>query len=49
MGALGTWFTLPAFSFYNEPSPERARRLLLASIVYVPTFVTLVIADHFLL
>ena len=49
MGVLGTWFTLPAFSFYNEPTPERARRLLLASIVYVPTFVTLVIADHFLL
>ena len=49
MGLLGTWFTLPAFSFYNEPTHERARRLLLASIVYVPTFVTLVVADHFLL
>lgn len=49
MGALGTWFTLPAFSFYNEPTHERARRLLLASIVYVPAFVTLVVLDHFLL
>ncbi len=49
MVALGTWFTLPAFSFFNEPSPERARRLLLASIVYIPTFFTLVVLDYFLL
>lgn len=48
MGALGTWFTLPAFSFYHEPSPEHARRLLLASIVYVPAFVTLVFLDYVL-
>ncbi len=49
MAGLGTWFTLPAFSFYNEPTDARARRLLLASIVYVPAFFALVVLDHFLL
>jgi protoheme IX farnesyltransferase len=45
MGLLGTAFTLPAFSFYAEPSDERARRLLLASIAYVPAFFVLVVLD----
>lgn len=49
MAALGTWFTLPAFSFYNEPSHRRARRLLLASIAYVPVFFALVVLDYVLL
>jgi protoheme IX farnesyltransferase len=49
MGALGTWFTLPAFAFFYEPTAHRARRLLLASIVYVPTFFALVVLDYFLL
>lgn len=49
IAGLGTWFTLPAFSFYNEPTDARARRLLLASIVYVPAFFGLVVLDHFLL
>ena len=45
MGLLGTAFTLPAFSFYAGPSDERARRLLLASIAYVPAFFVLVVLD----
>lgn len=49
MAALGTWFTLPAFSFFNEPTNDRARRLLLASIAYVPVFFALVVLDFFLL
>ena len=48
MAALGTWFTLPAFSFYNNPTHHRARRLLLASIAYVPVFFALVVLDYFL-
>ena len=46
MAALGTAFTLPAFSFFAEPTDRRARRLLLASIVYVPAFLALVLADY---
>ncbi len=45
MVTLGTVFTIPAFSFYAEPSDTRARRLLLASIAYVPTFFVLVVLD----
>ncbi len=48
MLALGTWFTLPAFSFAAEPTPQRARRLLLASIAYVPAFFALVALDYVL-
>ncbi|MEM9996209.1 MAG: heme o synthase [Bacteroidota bacterium] len=48
MLALGTWFTLPAFAFFREPSHLRARRLLLASILYVPVFFTLVVIDYLL-
>ena len=45
MALLGTAFTLPAFSFYSEPTDDRARRLLLASIAYVPAFFVLVVLD----
>ena len=45
MALLGTAFTLPAFSFFSEPSDDRARRLLLASIAYVPAFFVLVVLD----
>jgi protoheme IX farnesyltransferase len=48
MLALGTWFTLPAFSFASEPTDARAKRLLLASIVYVPAFFGLVVLDRLL-
>ncbi|MDX1531156.1 MAG: protoheme IX farnesyltransferase, partial [Rhodothermales bacterium] len=45
MLALGVWFTLPAFAFFAEPTHHRARRLLLASIAYVPAFFGLVVLD----
>ena len=45
---LGVAFTLPAFSFFGEPNDARARRLLLASIAYVPAFFALVVVDFLL-
>ncbi|HEX8386660.1 MAG TPA: heme o synthase, partial [Rubricoccaceae bacterium] len=48
MGLLGTAFTLPAFSFFTDPNDTRARRLLLASIAYVPAFFALVVLDFLL-
>ena len=48
MAAIGTAFTIPAFSFFSEPSDDRARRLLLASIAYVPAFFVLVVLDFLL-
>ena len=48
VSAIGTAFTIPAFSFFAEPTDERARRLLLASIAYVPAFFVLVVLDTLL-
>ena len=48
MAGIGTAFTIPAFSFFSEPTDERARRLLLASIAYVPAFFVLVVVDFLL-
>ena len=48
MAAIGTAFTIPAFSFFSEPTDARARRLLLASIAYVPAFFVLVVLDFLL-
>jgi heme o synthase len=45
MLTLGTLFTIPAFAFATEPTDLRARRLLLASIAYVPAFLILVVFD----
>ena len=46
MIGLGTAFTLPAFAFHAEPDDRRARRLLLASIAYIPIFLALVALDY---
>lgn len=48
MAGLGVAFTLPAFAFFQEPNDGRARRLLLASILYVPAFFALVALDALL-
>ncbi len=45
MALLGVLFTVPAFSFYSEPTDERARRLFLASVMWVPVFFALVVLD----
>jgi protoheme IX farnesyltransferase len=46
MAGLGTLFTIPAFSFSSEPTDRRARRLLMASIIYLPVFFALVLLDY---
>ena len=48
MAGLGTAFTIPAFSFFSEPTDARARRLLLASIAYIPAFFVLTVVDFLL-
>ena len=48
MAALGTAFTLPAFSFAGAPTDPRARRVLLASFAYLPAFFALVWLDRLL-
>ena len=45
MAFIGVVFTIPAFSFYSEPNDERARRLFLTSVIWVPCFFALVVAD----
>lgn len=48
MAGVGAGFLLPAVRFYRAPSIEHARRLLWASIIYVPAFLLLVVADYLL-
>lgn len=38
-------FTIPAFSFNAAPTDDRARRLFLASVAWVPGFFALVVVD----
>ena len=42
---LSLAFTIPAFSFNAAPNDERARRLFLASVAWVPGFFALVVVD----
>jgi protoheme IX farnesyltransferase len=42
---LGLAFTIPAFSFNAAPNDERAKRLFLASVFWVPGFFALVVID----
>ncbi len=48
MIAVGTAFTIPAFAFFTEATDERARRLMLTSLIYVPVFFALVVLDFLL-
>lgn len=48
MAAVGAAFLVPAGRFFAGPDDDRARRLLLASIAYVPAFFVLVVADFLL-
>ena len=45
----GIGFILPAIGFYRKQTPRLARKILLASIVYVPLLVTAIAADLWLL
>jgi protoheme IX farnesyltransferase len=48
MVLIGAAFTVPAVAFYRAPGDALARRLLLASIAYVPAFFVLVVLDFLL-
>lgn len=45
--ALGLWFLLHALRFYYDRTGQRARRVLMASIVYIPVLVALIVVDYF--
>lgn len=45
MTLVGAAFVVPSLAFFASPDDRRARRLLWASIVYVPAFFVLVVAD----
>ena len=45
MALMGAAFVVPSVAFFVSPDDLRARRLLWASIVYVPVFFVLVVAD----
>ncbi len=46
---LGAWLVVPAWAFYRSRSHGDARRVLKASIYYVPVLVALICADRWLL
>ena len=43
---LGVWFLLPAYAFYRSRTTRDARRVLMASILYIPLLVVLIFADR---
>lgn len=45
---LGTWFIVPCVAFYRSRSGRNARRVLVASIYYIPMLVALIGADWIL-
>ena len=46
--ALGSWFLVPAGQFYRERSNQNARRVLKASIYYIPLLVLAIFVDWLL-
>jgi heme o synthase len=45
---LGVDFLVPSWSFFQSRSPQDARRVLMASIRYIPLLVALILADRFI-
>ena len=45
---LGLWFLWTAIAFHRKRTGQRARRVLKASIVYIPVLVALIVADWLL-
>lgn len=45
---LGLWFLWTAIAFYRERTGQQARRVLKASIVYIPALVLFIVADWLL-
>ncbi len=46
---LGLWFLWTAIAFHRERTGQQARRVLKASIVYIPVLVLLIVADWLVL
>jgi heme o synthase len=44
--ALGLWFLIPAVRFFRSRTTPDARRVLMASVLYVPVLVALICIDH---
>ncbi|NBB86871.1 MAG: protoheme IX farnesyltransferase [Bacteroidetes bacterium] len=42
---LGLWFCRKAYAFYLDLTPQTARQVLMASIVYIPALVALIFVD----
>lgn len=42
---LGLWFCKVSYAFYLDLTPKRARRVLMASIIYIPVLVVLIFVD----
>lgn len=42
---LGLWFCRKAYAFYLDLTPQKARQVLMASIVYIPALVALIFVD----
>ena len=43
---LGGWFLMPAYAFYRSRTTPDARRVLIASILYIPLLVMLIVLDR---
>ena len=43
---LGAWFLTPAYAFYRSRSTQDARRVLMASILYIPMLVIFICVDR---
>jgi protoheme IX farnesyltransferase len=46
---LGAWFLWTTLAFYQERTGQQARRVLKASIVYIPVLVLFIVADWLVL
>jgi len=46
---LGLWFLWTAVAFHLERTGQQARRVLKASIIYIPVLVLLIVADWLVL
>ena len=43
---LGVWFLIPVYRFWRRPTSHTAKRVLLASVAYIPALLLLLIADR---
>ncbi len=43
---LGVWFLIPVYHFWRRPTSHTAKRVLLASVAYIPALLLLLIVDR---